>query len=170
METRTSGSEGGLRKRNVRKDVNAPSPTQLINTEHDRVRGDVGVGAQVEPTDVVDLADQFGVDGESERLSLPRLYVEGPPSAGDRGVRDLQVHAESRLDQCAPRACSAAASTSQPRSLGGPVRGEGPAAHDLDAARLTPWQAPRPPNQRPAVFRWSRLSVGADRSRAAGLP
>jgi len=58
----------------------------LIHAQHDRVLR----RSQVQPADVGDLPDQFGVGGEPERLRLPRLDPVGPPRTLDRRRADLE--------------------------------------------------------------------------------
>jgi hypothetical protein len=60
----------------------------LVDAEHDRVGRNVLIRAEVEPADVGDLPDQFGIGGEPERLRLPRLDPVGPPRPRDRPVPD----------------------------------------------------------------------------------
>lgn len=68
-----------------------PSPTQLIDAEHDRVRGDDGVRAQVEPTDVGDLPDQLRIGREPERLGLPGLDPVRLPRPSHPLVTELEL-------------------------------------------------------------------------------
>ncbi len=62
----------------------------LIDTEHDRVLQ----GIQVEPDDVGDLGDQFGIGGEFERLSTPGLDPMVAPHPGHGAVADPQMSRE----------------------------------------------------------------------------
>jgi hypothetical protein len=81
---RTPGSAGGLGNAPFPRMVTRPSPTRLINPDHDRVlrRG------EVQGHHIVDLSLQLGVAGELEPLNPVRPQAEPLPASRDRVMAD----------------------------------------------------------------------------------
>ena len=68
----------------------------LIDAQHDRALGRV----EIEPDDVADLVDELRVLGQLPGLLAVRLEPERPPDPQHRGLREPDLAAIDRVDQC----------------------------------------------------------------------
>src|ERR1035438_10854074 len=83
VETRTSGSAGGLGKRNACKGVNAPQS----DPTHPRTARPPSPGVVAEPDDVDDLRHEQRVAGGLDPAGPVRPEAEVPPDPPDRRLR-----------------------------------------------------------------------------------